>query len=147
MRIDLSKIVTAEDRHNYALIAARARIQAWRDAEEAKPITFEHGGRVWDGGLVTRRRLQPVLALKKLPEGFFWTDEGNNDVPVALAYMASLNQAHEAAMVEAGFRIHAQQRQMKAAIESMTTEQLVAFIPAEYLNQEAGTKPPAVSRV
>ena len=139
MRIDLSKVVTEEDRRNYALTAARARVQAWRDAEEAKPITFEHGGRVWDGGLVTRRRLQPVLALKELPEGFFWSDAGNNDVPVALSYMVSLNQAHEAALAEAGFRIHAQQRQMKADIESMTTEQLIAFIPNEHINQAGNT--------
>ena len=134
MLIDQSKVITKNDRRNEALKAAHSRIQAWRDAEEAKPIIFEHAGRVWDGGLVTRQRLQPVLALETLPEGFFWTDAGNNDVPVTLADLVALNQAHEAALVQEGFRIHTLQRQMKAAIEPMTLEQLKAFKPEEWSN-------------
>lgn len=134
MLIDRSKVITATDRRNEALKAAHASIQSWRDAEEAKPITFEHAGRVWDGGLVTRQRLQPVLALEALPEGFFWTDAGNNDVPVTLTDLMALNQAHEAALVAEGFRIHARQRQMKVTIESMTLEQLNAFKPEEWSN-------------
>lgn len=134
MLIDRSKVITATDRRNAALKAAHASIQSWRDAEEAKPITFEHAGRVWDGGLVTRQRLQPVLALETLPEGFFWTDAGNNDVPVTLTDLMALNQAHEAALVAEGFRIHARQRQMKVTIESMTLEQLNAFKPEEWSN-------------
>ena len=130
MLIDRSKVITVADRRNDALKAAHASIQAWRDAEEAKPITFEYAGRVWDGGLVTRQRLQPVLALESLPEGFFWTDTGNSDVPVTLADLVALNQAHEAALVQEGFRIHALQRQMKTIIESMTLEQLQQFSPA-----------------
>lgn len=130
MLIDRSKVITTADRRNDALKAAHASIQAWRDDEEAKPITFEHAGRVWDGGLVTRQRLQPVLALESLPEGFFWTDAGNSDVPVTLADLMALNQAHEAALVQEGFRIHAAQRQMKTHIESMTLEQLQQFSPA-----------------
>lgn len=134
MLIDRSKVITKGDRRNEALKAAHTRIQAWRDAEEAKPITFEHAGRVWDGGLVTRQRLQPVLALESLPDGFFWTDAGNNDVPVTLTELVAVNQAHEAALVQEGFRIHALQRQMKLAIESMTLEQLSAFKPEEWSN-------------
>lgn len=134
MLIDRSKVITTADRRDEALKSAHTSIQSWRDAEEAKPITFEHAGRVWDGGLVTRQRLQPVLALESLPEGFFWTDAGNNDVPVTLADLMALNQAHEAALVGAGFRIHALQRQMKAIIESMTLEQLNAFKPEEWSN-------------
>lgn len=134
MLIDRSKVITATDRRNEALRAAHASIQSWRDAEESKPITFEHAGRVWDGGLVTRQRLQPVLALEAFPEGFFWTDAGNNDVPASTTDLVALNQAHEAALVQEGFRIHALQRQMKVAIESMTLEQLSAFKPEEWSN-------------
>ena len=130
MLIDRSKVITVADRRDDALKAAHSSIQAWRDAEEAKPITFEHAGRVWDGGLVTRQRLQPVLALESLPEGFFWTDAGNNDVPVTLTELMAVNQAHEAALVQEGFRIHAQQRNMKTRIETMTLEQLQQFSPA-----------------
>lgn len=134
MLIDRSKVITATDRRNDALKVAHDSIQSWRDAEEAKPITFEHAGRVWDGGLVTRQRLQPVLALETLPSGFFWTDAGNNDVPVTIADLVALNQAHEAALVQEGFRIHAQQRNMKTRIESMALEQLNAFKPEEWSN-------------
>ena len=129
MLIDRSKVITATDRRNDALKAAHASIQSWRDAEEAKPITFEHAGRVWDGGLVTRQRLQPVLALESLPEGFFWTDAGNNDVPVTLADLVALNQAHETALVAEGFKIHARQRQMKSDIATMTLVELQNFKP------------------
>lgn len=129
MLIDRSKVITAASRRAAALQAAHARIQAWRDAQEKKSITFEHAGRVWDGGKVTRDRLQPVLALAELPSGFFWTDHGNADVPVTLVDLQALNAAHEAALVAEGFRIHAAQRQMKAAIESMTLQQLQAFKP------------------
>ena len=127
--IDWTQVVTVQDRRAAALQAAHARIQTWRDEQEKKDITFEHAGRTWDGGKVTRDRLQPVLALAELPSGFFWTDHGNADVPVTLADLQSLNTAHEAALVAEGFRIHAAQRQMKAAIESMTLQQLQAFKP------------------
>ncbi len=127
MLIDRSKVITKNDRRNEALKAAHASIQSWRDAEEAKPITFEYAGRTWDGGLVTRQRLQPVLALESLPEGFFWTDAGNSDVPVTLADLVALNQAHEAALVQEGFRIHSRQRQMKSEIETMSLEELMEF--------------------
>lgn len=130
MLIDRSKVITVADRRDEALTAAHASIQSWRDAEEAKPITFEHAGRTWDGGLVTRQRLQPVLALESLPEGFFWTDAENNDVPVTLTDLMALNQAHEAALVQDGFRIHAAQRKMKTRIETMTLQQLQQFSPA-----------------
>lgn len=127
--IDWTQAITREKQLSAALQAAHARIQTWRDAQEKKSITFEHAGRVWDGGLVTRQRLQPVLALTELPPGFFWTDHSNDDVPVTLADLQALNAAHEAALVAEGFRIHAAQRQMKAAIESMTLQQLQAFKP------------------
>ena len=60
--------------------AAHARIESWRDAQERAPIVFEHAGHTWDGGLQTRQRLQPVVALDALPDGFFWTDADNNEL-------------------------------------------------------------------
>ncbi len=115
-----------------AQAAAHARIEAWRDAQERAPIVFEHAGRAWDGGLQTRQRLQPVVALEALPDGFFWTDADNKDVPVSLADLRALNAAHETAIVLRGFEIHAAQRAMKTALETLELAQLQAFDPAQW---------------
>lgn len=111
---------------------AHARIESWRDAQERAPIVFEHAGHAWDGGLQTRQRLQPVVALDALPDGFFWTDADNNDVPVSLADLRALNAAHEAAIVLRGFEIHAAQRAMKSALETLELAQLQAFDPVQW---------------
>lgn len=108
---------------------AHAAIERWRDEQEAASILFEYAGHTWDGGLVTRQRLQPVLSLAELPEGFIWTDAGNVDVPMDLAGLAALNAAHELALVAQGFRIHLRQRQLKGDLETMAREQLEAFVP------------------
>lgn len=115
-----------------ALATAHARIEAWRDQQEAMPIVFPHAGREWDGGLVTRQRLQPVIALAELPPGFFWTDHANEDVPVSLADLVALNAAHEAALVLRGFEIHAAQRAMKSALQTLELTQLQAFEPEHH---------------
>ena len=109
--------------------AARQRVTEWRDAQERGGILFEHAGRAWDGGLAVRQRLQPLLSLPALPEGFFWTDADNNDVPVSLADLAALCAAHEVAIITRGFEIHVRQREMKTAVEGMDAGQLAGFLP------------------
>ena len=115
---------------------AHARIESWRDAQERAPIVFEHAGHAWDGGLQARQRLQPVVALEALPDDFFWTDADNNDVPVSLADLRALNAAHEAAIVLRGFEIHAAQRAMKSALESMGMTDLQAFDPDHWQSEQ-----------
>lgn len=119
-----------------AQAAAHARIEVWRDAQERAPLVFEHAGHDWDGGLATRQRLQPVIALDALPDGFFWTDANNNDVPVSLDDLRALNAAHEAAIVLRGFEIHAAQRAMKSALESLNLTDLQAFDPVLWAAQQ-----------
>lgn len=109
--------------------AARAQIEQWRDQQENEGITFVHDGREWDGGLIVRQRLQPVVSLPALPPGFFWTDRDNNDVPLTLSELRELSDAHEVALVTRGFEIHARQRAMKAEVADMDAEQLQAFAP------------------
>lgn len=109
--------------------SARAQIEQWRDQQEREGITFMHDGRAWDGGLIVRQRLQPVVILPALPPGFFWTDHDNNDVPVTLSELRELSAAHEVALVTRGFEIHARQRAMKTAVAEMDAEQLQAFAP------------------
>lgn len=98
----------------------RAEIEEWRDTQEHAGIVFEHAGREWDGGLKVRTRLQPVIALPALPEGFFWTDHANDDVPMTLADVQALNTAHEVAIVMRGFAIHSRQRVMKEDVAALT---------------------------
>ena len=109
--------------------AARAQIEKWRDQQEHEGLTFTHDGRAWDGGLIVRQRLQPVVSLPALPPGFFWTDRDNNDVPLTLSDLRELSAAHEVALVTRGFEIHARQRAMKTAVAEMDAEQLQAFAP------------------
>lgn len=108
---------------------AHAAIEHWRDVQENTAITFDYDGHTWDGGLVTRQRLMPVLSLPALPPGFFWTDADNNDVPMTLSELQDLAGAHEVAIVTRGFAIHVRQREMKEEILTMTAEQLAAFVP------------------
>lgn len=110
-------------------VKAVASIEQWRDIEERAGITFWHEGRVWDGGLIVRQRLQPVVSLSSLPPGFFWTDHDNNDVSVTLSELRDLSAAHEVALVTRGFEIHARQRALKTAVAEMDAEQLQAFAP------------------
>lgn len=119
-------------RRQDAWAAAHARIEAWRDTQERVSIVFEHDARRWDGGLQTRQRLQPVVALTALPEGFFWTDADNNDVPVTLEDLFAISTAHETAIVLRGFEIHAVQRAMKAALEALDLDELQSFDPAQW---------------
>lgn len=107
---------------------AYVRIQKWRDQQEAAGFVFEHAGREWDGGLVTRQRLQPVTNLPQLPDGFFWTDAANNDVPMNIESLKQLNAAHEQALVIKGFEIHTQQRALKNAVEAATSKEAVESI-------------------
>jgi len=105
-----------------------SRIKQWRDAQERASIVFEHAGRMWDGGLAVRIRLQPVLGLPALPSGFFWTDANNSDVPMALADLAALDAAHEQAIVAQGWAIHARQRQMKTEIAGLDRAGLETYV-------------------
>lgn len=108
-----------------AVAAVVATINNWRDEQEQALIVFDHGGRQWDGGLVVRQRLQPVIALAALPEGFYWTAADNVDVPMTLAELGDLNAAHEAAIVARGWQIHARQRAMKNEVAALETVEAV----------------------
>lgn len=110
--------------------AARDQIEKWRDQQENAGITFTYAAREWDGGLIVRQRLQPVVSLPALPPGFFWTDHDNNDVPATLAELQGLSEAHEVALVTRGFEIHTRQRAMKAEVAEMDAEQLQSFTPS-----------------
>lgn len=108
---------------------AHTAIVNWRDQQENAGFTFAHAGHDWDGGLIVRQRLQPVLILPALPPGFFWTDAVNEDVPVDMPSLHALAATHEQALVVRGFEIHARQRSMKNALDTMTSEELIDFKP------------------
>ena len=116
---------------NVQLAVCRERlheqISAWRDEQEHIGTMFEHAGHAWDCSPATRDRLKPVAALAALPEGFFWTDADNIDVPMTIDDLRALDAAHDVALVTRGWKIHARQRAMKTEIESLDAEQLATY--------------------
>lgn len=109
----------------------KVEINAWRDVMEAAGYTFEHNGRKWDYGKKTQARLEPSVAAAKagiLPEGFFWTDAENNDVPMTAEALMALSEAAEKAMFTKGMEIHVQQRNMKKALEALNSvDEILAY--------------------
>ena len=117
-----------EDLRNQKL----TEISNWRDVQENANIIFEFGGQRWDGGKASQERLAPVVmaaSAGKLPEGFFWTDADNHDVPVNFAFLQQLEAAMMQAMVIHGFRIHERQRQMKSEVALLTDVNAIAEYP------------------
>ena len=108
-----------------------AEINAWRDAMEASGYVFEHRGRKWDYGKEAMTRLgMSALAARGgvLPEGFFWTDAENNDVPMTADELISLSDAAGKAMFRKGLEIHIRQREMKKAIAELSdSETILAY--------------------
>lgn len=102
----------------------RQEINAWRDAQEHASYVFKFNDHSWDYGKVSQARLEPVAMLAKrgqLPEGFFWTDAHNNDIPMTADEVMALEAAMIGAMVAKGFEIHRHQRELKAALDKLTT--------------------------
>ncbi|EGB0326531.1 TPA: DUF4376 domain-containing protein [Salmonella enterica subsp. enterica serovar Poona] len=100
-----------------------AEINAWRDVQESGNYPFELNGHRWDCGKASQSRLAPVVAVAKsgaLPQGFFWTDADNEDIPMTADELISLEVAMQQNMVLQGFKIHERQRQMKEEVDKLT---------------------------
>lgn len=98
-------------------------INHWRDIQENGVITFTWNNHSWDASKASQDRLAPVLVVAKsgqLPEGFFWTDANNEDVPVTVDDLTAIDAGMTQAMVAQGFKIHERQRQMKKDIDELT---------------------------
>ncbi|SRA14903.1 putative phage tail fiber protein [Escherichia coli] len=108
-----------------------AEINAWRDAMEASGYVFEHRGRKWDYGKEAMTRLGMSASAARggvLPEGFFWTDAENTDVPMTADELISLSDAAGKAMFRKGLEIHIRQREMKKAIAELSdSETILAY--------------------
>ncbi len=117
-----------EDLRNQKL----TEINNWRDVQENANIIFEFDGQRWDGGKASQERLAPVVmagSAGQLPEGFFWTDADNHDVPVNFEFLQQLETAMVQAMVMHGFRVHERQRQMKSEVALLTDVNAIAEYP------------------
>lgn len=98
-------------------------INTWRDIQENGSVTFTWNNHSWDASKASQDRLAPVLVVAKsgqLPEGFFWTDANNEDVPVTVDDLIAIDAGMTQAMVVQGFKIHERQRQMKKDIDELT---------------------------
>ena len=108
-----------------ALLAAAARsaINAWRNDQE--DAGFAAIGHAWDSTPRSREKLAAVvMAGQGSPLGI-WTSAADVDVPVTAEDLLAIY----AAMLTRGAQIHARQRELKAAVATMTREQLAAFVP------------------
>ncbi|EDW8498328.1 DUF4376 domain-containing protein [Salmonella enterica subsp. enterica serovar Enteritidis] len=106
----------------------RREINAWCNMQGAAGYTFTFRDHTWDYGKTAQSRLEPVAMLARngqLPDGFFWTDAHNHDIPVTPADVQALEAAMVGAMVTKGFEIHQRQRQMKQALDKL--EEIRAF--------------------
>ncbi|EAO9637483.1 DUF4376 domain-containing protein [Salmonella enterica] len=100
-----------------------AEINAWRNQQENGSTTFDWNGHKWDAGKASQDRLAPVLVVAKsgqLPDGFFWTDASNEDIPVTVDDLLAIDAGMTQVMVTHGFKIHERQRQMKKDIAELT---------------------------
>ncbi|EIG0847898.1 DUF4376 domain-containing protein [Salmonella enterica subsp. enterica serovar Kambole] len=98
-------------------------INTWRNVQENGSVTFTWNNHSWDASKASQDRLAPVLVVAKsgqLPEGFFWTDANNEDVPVTVDDLIAIDAGMTQAMVVQGFKIHERQRQMKKDIDELT---------------------------
>ncbi|EDS7589645.1 DUF4376 domain-containing protein [Salmonella enterica subsp. diarizonae] len=98
-------------------------IDSWRNRQENGSVTFTWNNHSWDASKSSQDRLAPVLVVAKsgqLPEGFFWTDANNEDVPVTVDDLTAIDAGMTQAMVVQGFKIHERQRQMKKDIDELT---------------------------
>ncbi|EBA1163887.1 DUF4376 domain-containing protein [Salmonella enterica subsp. enterica] len=103
--------------------AKRAEINAWRDNQENGNYVFTLNGRNWDCSKASQDRLSPVTATAKsgtLPDGFFWTNADNEDIPMNADDLIVLEVAMQQHMVIVGFKIHERQRQMKEEVDALT---------------------------
>ena len=79
-------------------------------------------------------RLEPVVMLAKsgrLPEDFFWTDAHNHDIPMTANDVIALEAAMIGAMVAKCFEIHRHQRELKEALERLTTSKEIMDFKVE----------------
>lgn len=110
-------------------IAARAKINAWRDGQESSSVTFSCNGRLFDADLKSKNRIAQVLDIGAVPPDFFWTDANNIDVQMTFEELIALGTAITSAIVARGWNIHRRQRELKLDVETMSAEQLQLFSP------------------
>lgn len=115
-------------------------ISRWRDRQESGNIIFDLDGHRWDGGKASQERLAPVVAAAgagMLPEGFFWTDADNHDIPVNAVFLQQLEASMMQAMVIQGFKIHERQRQMKEEVAALTEIDAILAYPVGWQEGES----------
>ncbi|EBV7249354.1 DUF4376 domain-containing protein [Salmonella enterica subsp. enterica serovar Pomona] len=119
-----------------------AEINAWRDTMESGNYPFTLNGHRWDCSKASQNRLTPVTATAKsgkLPDGFFWTNADNEDIPMNAEDLITLEMAMQQHMVTVGFKIHERQRQMKQEVGKMTDRRKVEYYRPGWTEEDHGT--------
>ena len=102
------------------------------NAKKAEVLSggFLHAERRWDGDDKAQNNINSSLLAANigiLPEGFFWTDYDNVDVPVTSAELIALGQA----MMAFNFGAHAKARSLKQTIDQSTSFEEVLNLDIE----------------
>ena len=108
---------------DYLRYSARQQINAWRD--DQRDAGFNAIGHRWDSDSDSRDNLTAVLIAGQGSPTGSWTSADDVDVLVSANDMLMIYGE----MLTRGAQIHARQRAMKAALATMTREQLLAFTP------------------
>ena len=99
----------------------RSEINDWRAAQEICGV--EYNGWTFDSDPSARERIQAVVVAGSNPLGI-WTDAENIDRPMTYEDVKGLFDS----VVLRGAQIHARQRAMKTAIETLSGDDLVNFV-------------------
>ncbi|SRG69227.1 prophage tail protein [Shigella flexneri 2a] len=102
--------------------ARRQEIEAWRAEQEAKPLTFEWNGRIWNAGPDSLGRLYPVVMAAKsdiVRDVMTWGDADNQQVKLSMPELEELAAAMVQAQVDRNDEIYRRQRELKEELNSL----------------------------
>lgn len=108
--------------------SATAAVNHWRAEQENSHTRVSLLEHEWDVDKLSLERIN-IAVSQNLPDGFFWTDANNTDVPLNADQLKTLAAAMETALFAHGFAIHKRQREMKRGIEAMDINEILAFVP------------------
>lgn len=115
-------------------------INKWRNEKENASYILNINGNDWNYNKITQQRLEMAVDIARqnsLPEGFFWTNAHNQDVPLTAGQLLELNEAISKAMFTKGLQIHVRQRQMKKEVENFTEVEKVINYPVDWKTEES----------
>lgn len=99
----------------------RNEINAWRMAEEDKPLMVEYEDHQYQVDARTLQRIDTAASMRNIAGStFYWGDADNEDVPLTGEQLQGLRDAMFAAVVKRNNDLYKQSRAMKEALDELT---------------------------